>query len=129
MKKQVVIEIDEEIIKAAKENLNYYPTYQFETIWKSICNGTVLSEPHGRLIDADKLLKYKTDHEYISTHIIYNAPTVNAISTQTVRDAIAEIEQIEINGQIDANTLFIRTADQVKQMVIKIIQKHTGVQE
>lgn len=32
--------------------------------------------PHGRLIDADELLKYKTDHEMISTHQIWNAPTV-----------------------------------------------------
>ena len=45
-----------------------------------------------RLIDADELLKHKTDHEYISTHLIYNAPTVDAIPTQAVRDAIAEIE-------------------------------------
>ena len=32
--------------------------------------------PHGRLIDADKLLKHKTDHEMIDTHFIWNAPTV-----------------------------------------------------
>lgn len=31
-----------------------------------------------RLIDADELLKYKTDHDMISTHLIYNAPTVDA---------------------------------------------------
>ena len=34
-----------------------------------------------RLIDADKLLKHKTDHEMISTHLIYNAPTVDAQPT------------------------------------------------
>ena len=32
-----------------------------------------------RLIDADALLKHKTDHETISTHLIYNAPTVDAV--------------------------------------------------
>ena len=32
--------------------------------------------PHGRLIDADELLEHKTDHDMISTHLIYNAPTV-----------------------------------------------------
>lgn len=32
--------------------------------------------PHGRLIDADKLLKNKTDHEMISSHLVWNAPTV-----------------------------------------------------
>ena len=31
-----------------------------------------------RLIDADELLKHKTDHEMISTHLVYNAPTVDA---------------------------------------------------
>ena len=32
-----------------------------------------------RLIDADALLKYKSDHETISTHLIYNAPTIDAV--------------------------------------------------
>ena len=32
-----------------------------------------------RLIDADKVLKHKTDHDMISTHLIYNAPTVDAV--------------------------------------------------
>ena len=31
-----------------------------------------------RLIDADALLKGKQDHTYISTHEIWNAPTVDA---------------------------------------------------
>ena len=31
-----------------------------------------------RLIDADRLLKGKDDHEMISTHIIWNSPTVDA---------------------------------------------------
>ena len=38
--------------------------------------GIVLPEHHGSLIDADELLKYKTDHEMISTHTLYNAPTI-----------------------------------------------------
>ena len=29
-----------------------------------------------RLIDADALLKHKDDHEMISTHLIWNAPTI-----------------------------------------------------
>ena len=32
-----------------------------------------------RLIDADALLKHKTDHDMINTHLIYNAPTVDAV--------------------------------------------------
>lgn len=29
-----------------------------------------------RLIDADKLLEGRKDHEMVSTHLIWNAPTV-----------------------------------------------------
>lgn len=29
-----------------------------------------------RLIDADALLKHKDDHEMISTHLVWNAPTI-----------------------------------------------------
>ena len=29
-----------------------------------------------RLIDADELLKGRQDHEMISTHLIWNAPTI-----------------------------------------------------
>jgi len=32
-----------------------------------------------RLIDADELLKGRTDHEMISTHLIFNAPTVDVL--------------------------------------------------
>ena len=37
-----------------------------------------------RLIDADALLKGKTDHEMISTHLIYNAPTVGEHTREMV---------------------------------------------
>ena len=39
-----------------------------------------------RLIDADELLKYKSDHEMISTHLIYNAPTVDAVPVIRCKD-------------------------------------------
>lgn len=32
-----------------------------------------------RLVDADELLKGRTDHEMISTHLIFNAPTVDVL--------------------------------------------------
>lgn len=32
-----------------------------------------------RLIDADELLKGRSDHEMISTHLIFNAPTVDVL--------------------------------------------------
>ena len=32
-----------------------------------------------RLVDADELLKHASDHESISTHLIWNAPTVDPV--------------------------------------------------
>ena len=40
----------------------------------------------GRLIDADRLLKGKKDHELISTHLIWNAPTVDAVEVVRCKD-------------------------------------------
>lgn len=39
-----------------------------------------------RLIDADTLLKHKSDHETISTHLIWNAPTVDVIPVKWLKD-------------------------------------------
>lgn len=48
-----------------------------------------------------------------------------AINTLTIIDDIkAEIKQIRINGQVDEHTAFIRTGEQVKTMVLDIIDKH-----
>ena len=58
---QIVIDIPEEIIKDAKESPNYYPSYLFGTIWKSIGNGIPLPEGHGRLADLDAALKCVDD--------------------------------------------------------------------
>ena len=41
---QIVIDIPEKIIKDAKESPNYYPSYLFGTIWKSIGNGTPIPD-------------------------------------------------------------------------------------
>jgi len=38
-----------------------------------------------RLIDADELLKGYQDHERVSTHIIWNAPTVEAIPIEWLK--------------------------------------------
>ena len=84
-----------------------------------------------RLIDADALFKeereeYRNNAENISTdykHIfaeIDDMPTVCDI--EQIR---AEIGGIEINGQIDEHTSFIRTGEQVKQMALEIISKFT----
>lgn len=39
-----------------------------------------------RMIDADALLKHKSDHETISTHLIWNAPTVDAVPVIRCKD-------------------------------------------
>ena len=39
-----------------------------------------------RLIDADELLKRKEDHQMISTHLIWNAPTVDAVPVVRCKD-------------------------------------------
>lgn len=72
-----------------------------------------------RIIDADELLKGRTDHEMISTHLIFNAPTVDVLDK--IR---AEIDGIEITGQIDEHTSFIRTGDSVKKIVLEILDKY-----
>lgn len=54
---QIVIDISEDVIEGAKSSPNYYPTYHFEKIWRTIVKGTPLPKGHGRLIDADELKK------------------------------------------------------------------------
>ena len=39
-----------------------------------------------RYIDADDLLKYKTDHQMISTHLIYNAETADVVEVVRCKD-------------------------------------------
>ena len=39
-----------------------------------------------RLIDANELLRHKTDHDTISTHLIYNAPTIDAVPVIRCKD-------------------------------------------
>lgn len=39
-----------------------------------------------RLIDADALLEGREDHEMISTHLIWNAPTIDAVPVVRCRD-------------------------------------------
>lgn len=79
-----------------------------------------------RLIDADKLypdsVSIKGDRLCISQSQIANAPTVCDLE-----QIGAEIDRIEINGQVDEHTLFVRSGEQVKQMALDIIDKYKGV--
>ena len=47
-----------------------------------------------RLIDANRLLKGKTDHDMISTHLIYNAPTVEAIPRERIEQILSKIPNL-----------------------------------
>ena len=72
-----------------------------------------------RIIDADELLKGRTDHEMISTHLIFNAPTVD------VFDQIrAEIYQLHGHPKLD----FVKN-DEVVDMALDIIDKYMGDKE
>lgn len=39
-----------------------------------------------RLIDADRLLQGYEDHDFIDTHIVWNAPTVDAVPVIRCKD-------------------------------------------
>ena len=41
---KIVIDIPENVIENAKSSPNYYPTYNFEKIWKAIANGIPYKE-------------------------------------------------------------------------------------
>ena len=62
-----------------------------------------------RLVDADALLKHKTDHDTISTHLIYNAPTIDAVPVIRCKDCkkfVVEEDQaycLDMYGQCDEN--------------------------
>lgn len=54
-----------------------------------------------RIIDADELLKGKTDHEMISTHLIFNAPTVDVLDKirSEIEQEISNASSVDyING-------------------------------
>ena len=82
----------------------------------------IYRETARRIINSPRTQKQMLD-------VLASVNAVEVIPTSKVEDAIAEIERIEINGQIDANTMFARSAGQVKTMVLDIIRKHTGVSE
>jgi hypothetical protein len=44
-----------------------------------------------RLIDADALLEGREDHEMISTHLIWNAQTIDAIPISFIENRITEL--------------------------------------
>ena len=76
------------------------------------------------IIDTDKikdLLEIEWGYEGIRGDLD-NLFLKNGIPLEQIR---AEINGIEINGQIDEHTMFIRTGEQGKQMALDIIDKYT----
>ena len=87
--------------------------------------------------DADtKLVRYQ-DHYIPYIHYddvikcIKGMPSVNPQEPNTdVLDKIrAEIDRIQISGQINADTSFIRNGEHVKQMALNIIDKYKAESE
>lgn len=86
------------------------------------------------LIDGDRIVTaqlYNDEYEEYKEEKMSIIDYVNAYTTEgvtTVDDVFeqirAEINGIEINGQIDEHTMFIRTGEQVKQMALDIIDKY-----
>lgn len=85
-----------------------------------------------RLIDADKLNPDRMTNKgtvAISQSQIAKAPTVQAIPIDILDKIRAEINGIEINGQVDEHTMFIRDGEHVKRMVLEIIDKYKKVRD
>ena len=58
----------------------------------------------GRLIDADRLLQGYEDHDFIDTHIIWNAPTVEAIPVEWLkqfRNGLDNLSECKLMEAID----------------------------
>ena len=72
----------------------------------------------------------KQRHDWdINNLILINKENYEPIDREILDKIRAEINGIEINGQIDEHTMFIRAGEQVKRMALEIIDKHTGVRE
>ena len=80
------------------------------------------------LIDADKFLSYLIFSKHIDGLTCGEVKEVIEMCKVDVLDKIrAEIYGIEINGQVDEHTMFIRSGEQIKNMALEIIDKHTNV--
>ena len=75
-----------------------------------------------RPIDADALLKGKDDHEMISTHLIFNAPTLKIINAEVldeIRDELQKLADDEWNQNVGNYAQGMEDA-------IEIIDEHIG---
>lgn len=77
-----------------------------------------------RIIDADYVIEKLNEINGTAEldkafEVVENAPTADVLDK--IR---AEIDGIEITGQIDEHTSFIRTGDSVKKIVLEILDKY-----
>lgn len=77
------------------------------------------------IIDIPKVVKHKVYAYGLSLSPSDKEQLIKAIMNGIPLDNLrAEIDGIEINGQIDEHTLFIRGAEEVKKMALNIIDKY-----
>ena len=97
---QIVIDIDENVIESAKSSPNYYPTYNFEKIWRAIANGTPLDEKELKLkrwIEKDiKMLNEIIESGWLISDL-EKCPAIDACE-----DAITALKQYPVLDKIRA---------------------------
>ena len=71
--------------------------------------------------DCDSYSQCQYYHNRKGTSLICKEFQYGSSVIEQIRD---EIEAIEINGQVDEHTMFIRTGEQIKNMALEIIDKH-----
>ena len=67
-----------------------------------------------RIIDADRLLKGTEDHQFIDTHVIWNAPTVDAIPVAYIESEKKRINVMVVEEAITGN---IKEADRLSTIM------------
>ena len=107
------------------------PTVYYELL-ADVVEAEEEQEPCEDAISRKKVLNqifYSTDNSgdvvlgSVLKHRIENLPSVKP--QEPILDKIrAEIASMDLEGRVDAHTLFIRTPEQVKQMALNIIDKH-----
>ena len=60
-----------------------------------------------RLIDADELLVGTLDHDQISTHLVYNAPTIDAVKVVRCKDCRWAYPR-KLKGETGVHCVFYR---------------------
>ena len=82
------------------------------------------------IIDIPEAVKHKVYAYGLSLSPSDKEQLIKAIINGIPLDKIrAEIAGIEINGQVDAHTMFTRTAGQVKRVALNIIDEYTAESE